>query len=175
MSLGHRTKSYTTCVRLVESKLFQKDEGAGAFPPYLPCSLWPGTGRKSDCTSSLRASVDPVLPSLFPGSRPLRAGFAADWDQHDGVAWRPPPGCHPSAGSAVSPSLRARPAPFGLWLRPSSRILKLLVVPPLRALSWRGSLRQSIGDAMLTQQILTELGPETWRNQACPVPQGAGV
>lgn len=66
-------------------------------------SLWPGTRRTSDCTSSLGASVDAALPSLFPGSRPLRAGFAADWDQHDGIAWRPPPGLHPSAGSAVSP------------------------------------------------------------------------
>lgn len=39
MSLGHRTKSYTTCVRTVESKLVQKEEGEGDFPPHLPWLL----------------------------------------------------------------------------------------------------------------------------------------
>lgn len=51
--------------------------------------------------SVLPLPVDLPWP-VFSGSRSLWAGIAADWDQHDGTAGRPPPGFHSPARAEVS-------------------------------------------------------------------------
>ena len=99
----------------VRSVIQTAEEGWGAFSPHI---RWPPVARIWERKWLGLLTWGPWLtPSclLFVGPRSLSAGFAADWRQHDGTAWRPPPGLHPSAGSAVSPTAVSQGLACPIW------------------------------------------------------------
>lgn len=92
----------------------QRRGGLEGLPLHLLWILRDQIWEKRDCTFSL---IGPPWP-VFSGSRPLWAGIAADWDEHDGTTWRPPPGFRSSARAEVSHSLilpRRRLETAGPW------------------------------------------------------------